>query len=353
MYEIIESGMGARSQPLMMIITTAGFNLNNPCYRVEYKYVSQIVNPHDPITNDQYFVMVNELDKDDDVKDESVWPKANPIICSYENGMNYLRSRIKAALDVPEKMRTYLTKNMNIWVDAKDGGYMNMKKWRLCIADEVDLKSYPVWAGVDLSTTTDLTSVGLVFKIDEKTYAVKQHSFMPEDRLQERMNTDNVPFSLWKDQGHLTTTPGAVVDYSYIEQYLLDLREAGYDIQEVNYDKWNATQFSQNMEKYNFTVVEIPQYINHLTGPTKGLRKAVFGKNLMHFDDPLLNWAMGNAVQKVSEQENIMLDKSKSTERIDPAAAIINAFARAMFGEVEIIDVSEFAEEDFLGMLWD
>lgn len=336
MYDIIDSGMGARPQPLMMIITTAGFNLNHPCYRVEYKYVSRILDPDDPTENDEYFVMINELDTDDDIKDEAVWPKANPIICSYENGINYLRSQLKVALDVPEKMRNFLTKNMNIWVDAKDDGYMPMNKWKDCKTDSMmDLKQYPVWIGLDLSTTTDLTSIGLVFKLDDGKYAVKQHSFMPEDKLYERMNSDRVPFDLWEQQRHLTTTPGAVVDYSYVEQFILNLRDEGYDIQEINYDKWNATHFSQIMEDHGFTMVEIPQMLRHLSGPTKEFRSNVFSNTIIHFNDPLLNWAISNAVQKADAQENIMLDKSKSTERIDPIAAVINAFSRATVGQVQ------------------
>lgn len=332
MYDIIESGMGARSEPLMMIITTAGFDLSKPCYRVEYKYVSRILDPDDPTENDNYFVMINELDKDDDVKDESNWAKANPILASYENGVQYLRRQLKMALDVPEKMRNFLTKNMNIWVDAKDDGYMDMSKWKQCVTKEFDLKQYPLWIGIDLSTTTDLTSIGMIFKLPDNKYAVKQHSFMPEDKLRERINSDRVPFDLWEEQGYLTTTPGAVVDYSFVEQYILDMDNQGYDIQEINYDKWNATHFSQIMEDHGFTMVEIPQSIRYLTNSTKEFRSSVFNKQVMQFDDPLLAWAVGNAVQKQDAQENIMLDKSKSTERIDPIAAIINAFDRAVAG---------------------
>lgn len=333
MYDIIDSGMGARPQPLLMIISTAGFDLNKPCYRVEYSYVSRILDPNDPTTNENYYGMINELDKDDDIKDEDNWPKANPILCSYENGIEYIRKQLKIALDVPEKMRNFLTKNMNIWVDAKEDGYMNMNKWKECSTNEIDLKQYPVWIGVDLSTTTDLTSVGLVFKLPDNKYAVKQHSFMPEDKLYERMNRDKVPFDLWKRQGHLTTTPGSVVDYSYVEQYILNLRSEGYDIQEINYDKWNATHFATIMDDHGFEMVEIPQNIKHLSLPTKDFRKYVFNKQIIHFNDPLLTWAVSNAVQRQDAQENIQLDKSKSSERIDPIAAVINGFSRAQVGE--------------------
>lgn len=334
-YDIIDSGMGARPQPLLMIITTAGYNLNHPCYRVEYRYVSQILDPNNPIENDRYFVMINELDKDDDIKDPNNWEKANPILCSYEEGRTYIANQLKIALDVPERMRTFLTKNMNVWVDAKEDGYMQMDKWKENESPMIELKQYPVWLGIDLSTTTDLTSIGLVFRLDNGKYAIKQHSFMPEDKLHERMNTDNVPFDLWQQQGYLTTTPGSVVDYSFVEQYILDLEEQGYDIQEINYDKWNATHFAQIMEGHGFTMVEIPQSLRQLSGPTKEFRREVYAGNIIHFKDPLLSWAVGNAVQRQDAQENIMLDKSRSTERIDPIAAVINAFSRATVGQVQ------------------
>lgn len=332
-YDILDSGMGARLQPLLMIITTAGFDLNKPCYRVEYRYVSRILDPDDPVDNERYFVMINELDKDDDIKDPKNWEKANPILCSYKEGREYIESQLRVALDVPERMRTFITKNMNVWIDAKEGGYMEMNRWKKGVTDRFDLKRYPVWVGMDLSTTTDLTSLGFVYKLENGKYVVEQHSFMPEDRLQERMNTDNVPFDLWREQGHLTTTPGSVVDYSFVEQYLIDLLEEGYKIQEINYDKWNASHLSQRLENHGFTVVEIPQSIRQLSAPTKEFRREVYGGNVLHFDDPLLSWAISNAVQRQDAQENIMLDKARSTERIDPISAVINAFSRASVTE--------------------
>jgi phage terminase large subunit-like protein len=327
---ILTSGQAARTQPLTIIITTAGFNLSSPCYREEYVYASQLLDPDQDVENEEFFAMINELDKGDDIKDEKVWIKANPIVALTENGLNYLRSELKLALQVPEKMRSYMTKNMNVWMDAKEDGYMDMRKWREQAVEEPnDLRNYPVWVGLDLSTTTDLTSVGFVFKISQNHFIVKQHSFMPEDKLHERINSDRVPFDLWEKQGYLTTTPGSVVDYSYIEQHLLDMRDEGYQIQEIDYDKWNASYFAQQMEMQGFTMVEIPQMIRHLSLPTKDLRKGVFGKTVEHTNDPLLNWAMGNAIQKTDAQENIMIDKAKSKERIDPVAAVINAYSRA------------------------
>jgi phage terminase large subunit-like protein len=175
----------------------------------------------------------------------------------------------------------------------------------------------------------------MVFALPNNVFVAKQHSFMPEDKLQERIKSDRVPFDMWEKDGHLTTTPGSIVDYSFVEQKIVDWREYGYQIQEVDYDKWNASHFAQNLDLLGFTTVEIPQMLRHLSLPTKDFRKLVYKGNIIHFDDPLLTWAIGNAITKMDAQENIMLDKSKSKDRIDPIAAIINAFSRAMSGEVE------------------
>ncbi len=332
--------MVARKEPLMFIITTAGFNLSRPCFK-EYEYVSKVLDPDMPQENDEYFAIICELDKDDegnlidDINDESVWIKANPIVATYDEGLTAIRSELKVALEQPEKMRNFLTKNMNVWIDAKPNGYMKMGKWKSAIIKPKEVMPYPVFLGLDLSSTTDLTSIGMTFQLPNRKFIVQQHSFMPEDKLQERMNTDNVRFDLWRDQGYLTTTPGSVVDYSYVEQHIIDMREQGYNIVEIDFDKWNATHLIQILENHGFTMVEIPQFLRHLSFPTKEFRSAVYRRNVQHFGDPLLHWALSNAITKTDAQENIMLDKDKSIERIDPAAAVINSFSRAMVGATQ------------------
>jgi phage terminase large subunit-like protein len=330
-YDIIDSGMAARPQPLLMIITTAGFELQNPCYSVEYKYVSQILDPNNPVENDEYFVMINELDKDDDIKDERNWEKANPILCSYEEGKNYLRSQLKAALDVPEKMRNFLTKHMNVWVDQKENGYMSMSKWAECGTDELpDLRGKECFVGVDLSSKIDLTSVSFVFPIDNK-YVVLSHSFMPEETLAEKRKTDKVPYDLWVKKGWITTTPGAVVDYDFVKEYIIKQeKENDWVIKEIDYDPYNATQFAQSMVNEGYEVVEIRQGFKTLGEATKNFREKVYKKEVIHNNNPVLTWSIGNAVTRQDSNENIMLDKSKSSHRIDPIAATINAHARAM-----------------------
>lgn len=350
-YDVLVSGMGARPQPLMMIITTAGFELQNPCYSVEYDYVSKILDPNNPIENEEYFVMVNELDKDDDIKDERNWEKANPILCSYEEGVNFLRGELKTALDVPEKMRNFLTKNMNIWVNMRDGGYMDTKKWADCKGEIPDLRGRECYVGIDLSKKIDLTSVYCVFPYNEN-FVVVGHNFMPEDTFFERMKTDKVPYDLWEKRGYITLTPGSVVDYKFIEEYIENMaNNKGWIIKELDYDPYNATQFAQNMEYKGYVTVEIRQGIPTLGEPTKDFREMVYQKRIIHDGDPVLAWAVGNAVTREDAQGNIMLDKSKSTNRIDPLAATINAFVRARLKN-ETIDINEITEEYLRMMNW-
>lgn len=340
-YDILASGMGARVQPLLAIITSAGFDLSNPCYSVEYKYVSRILDPDDPVTNEQYFVLINELDKDadgnliDDIADERVWVKANPILAGYPEGIEYLRGELKAAQDVPEKMNNFLAKNMGVWLDKKAQGYMKMDKWAQCGADVYPekLKGRECVIGVDLSSKIDLTSVTFEFPptADDSKYTVLSHSFMPEDKLVERRRDGRYPYETWARNGYITITDGAVVDYRFVMQYIDDkVAEYGWIPRELAQDPWNATQFGSEMADKGYVMVDIIQGMKTLSGPTKDFREQVYLGNVRHDRNPVLTWAMGNAVTRQDAQENIMLDKAKSVERIDPTAATVTAHVRAM-----------------------
>jgi phage terminase large subunit-like protein len=359
-YNIIDSGMIARAQPLLMIITTAGVNLNNPCYRSEYQYVSKLLDPNSPVENERYFAMVNELDKDedgnliDDIRDEKAWLKANPIAASYPEGIENIRAKLQEALEKPDKMDDFLTKNMNIWINKRAQGYISSDRWAACGVETLpDINGLEAYVGVDLSATTDLTSVSIEIPLSDGRFVVMSHSFIPEEKLDERVKTDKMPFDQWARQGWITTTPGAVVDYTFVREYIKAIAEThGVSVKEICYDKYNARHLMQELEADGFVTVEIPQGIRYLSEPTKNFRTKVFEKKIIHNQNPVLAWAVGNAVTRKDAQENIMLDKSKSTDRIDPLAALINAHARAMFANAESVDVSEFATDDFLDKLW-
>lgn len=337
-YEVLKSGQVARPQPLISIITTAGFDLSNPCYTEEYAYVTKLLDPDSDVENDSYFAMVNELDEGDDIKDERNWIKANPIVATSEVGMKFLRDELKIALDVPEKMRNFMTKNMNIWVDMPEAGYMDMNKWDQCELENDDFDEFAkhanAYLGFDLSMTTDLTSIGLVLT-NGNEYRLKQVSFMPKDKFYERMAKDKVRFDIYRDRGELILTDGAIVDYTFVKAKILEWAKK-YNVKEVCYDKWNAIQMVWDLEQEGLTMIEIEQGIRMLTDPTKKFREAVYEGKMKHSEDKLLRWAMSNARVVADASENIKITKNKSVDRIDPVAASINAFARAMKDNMQI-----------------
>lgn len=355
MYDLLVSGMGQRAQPLLFIITTAGFNLSSPCYE-EYTYLTKVLSGE--LENEQYFAYIAQLDEDDNPQDESVWIKANPLLAATEAGRAYLRAELQAALDVPSKMRSFLTKNLNMWVDLRPEGYMPMSKWRACAASAEnpmpDLNGRPCYIGVDLSSKVDLCSVAVEFPLDGGRYAVLSHSFIPAERLAERLKTDKQPYDAWARMGWLTVIPGAVVDQQAIIDWIeSQVAEHGWKVREVCVDPWNATQFAVELQRRGYTVVEIVQGIRTLSEPTKHFRELVLKGQVIHDGSPVLTWAMGNAVERSDHNGNIMLDKARSRERIDPVAALINAHTRTMHHDAEAsYDPNVYASEDILAKLW-
>lgn len=330
-YDNLNTGM-TRPNALIVIISTAGTNINCPMM-FEYKYVTKVLDPDiKDVENEEYFIMICELDKDDDIKDEKVWSKANPIVASTEFGVNKLRGELKAALDAPEKMRIFKTKNMNIWCDEREDGYMNMAKWES--AEEnfsfEDFRGEPCVMGVDLSTKLDLTSIAFEFYRDGIYYTC-QHSWMPDETYQKRLREGKYRFDLWVEEGNLTICPGATIDYGYVKEYFQNI-EKKFDIKilEIPYDPMNATQFIQDLEFEGYICPEVRQGPFTLNEPTKDYRDQLYSGNVKHSKDGLYSWTASNAVATQHKQEYIMLDKNKSAEKIDPMAATMNAHYRGM-----------------------
>lgn len=336
-YNVLTSGMKTRIQPLLIMITTAGFDLNNPCYRDEYNYVSKILDPDSPIKNEQYFALVCELDKNeegeliDDIKDEKVWVKSNPINTKTAEGMASIRAELQVAMDKPEKMRDFLTKSMNIWVNQKENSYMPMNKWANCKGILPDLSGKVCYVGLDLSAKIALTSVSFEFPIDD-LYYIYSHSFIPEEEMYRKIKNDRVPYDRWIVEGWITATPGETVDYRTVKNYMIEkAQKEKWFIEEICGDPWGFLQIAADLTDLGYTVVEIVQGIKTLSEPTKHFREMVYSKRIVHDGNPVLSWAVGNAIaEQVDRNQNLILSKKRSREQIDPIASVINAHVRAM-----------------------
>ncbi|WIF95131.1 terminase large subunit [Caminicella sporogenes] len=360
MYDVMVSGMAARPEPIIVIITTAGEDFENkPCY-AEYQYCSKIL--QGVTDNEQYFVLICELDEDDDIKDERNWIKANPIVATYPEGIEYLRGELKTALEDPDKMRTFLTKNMNRWVKEFENTYINIDYWKNCKQDITweDVRGKNCYVGVDLSSTGDLTSVSFEFPIindsGEKKYIVFSHSFIPAKTLQHKINTDKAPYDMWHKKGLLTATQtnkGLINDYNFVVRYIEDKREK-YDLNiiMIGYDKHQAGMFVSEMEELGYECVEVKQSCRNLNDATIDFRDQVKVGNIIHDGNELLTWSIANAVTISNSFGEIKIDKDLRVKRIDPIDATINAHYLAMnYWNDGTTDLNQKITDDFLDKL--
>lgn len=364
MYDVMLSGMVARIEPLIVIITTAGVDFEDkPCY-AEYKYCKNILNK--TITNENYFVLICELDKDDDPKDEKNWIKANPVLCSYKVGMDSLRSDCRLAFDSndPEKIRKFKTKNCNIWVKFRETKFLDIDYWHACKID-IDIlelfRGMSCYGGYDLSKSGDLTSLSLEFPyIDEETgermYAFYSHSFIPEETMNEKIKTDGIPYDYWISKGWLTATTankGLIVDYWEMIYHLENLIEK-YDIkvEAIGYDPHNSALLTAELETRGFEMIESKQSCAKLDEPTTNLKNVIRAGQARHDGNQLLAWSFDNAEDDCNSFGEIKISKKSRFKRIDPAATCVFAHQLAMkhWKKVDL----ETSTDDFIKMMgWD
>lgn len=343
-------------ESLLIIITTAGMDLNYPCYIQEYKYCSDILNPYSDVVNDHYFIDICEIDKGDDRSDKNNWKKANPLRMTYQEGIKRLEAAYEIAKNIPEKMIAFRTKCLNEWVQAKDLGYMDMEKWKKCEVKELpyEIKNRAVYVGFDMSAKIDLTSVAFIVPIidGQAKYIIFTHSFIPNrEKLMERKAIDKMPYDTWEELGYLSVTNTPIVDQQYVMNYVKEIcKKYNFTIKNLCFDPANASKLMMDLEVQGYEVTEVYQSHKSLNESTAGFREQVYCENVYYQYNPLLNFAMGNAVIK---QQNglIKIDKDASVKRIDPVDAILAGFKLAMYHEFEF-DVTQYAEDDYLDKLY-
>ena len=351
--EFYDLGLGGNAgQSLIIIITTAGKDLNAPCFTQEYKFVTNLLDPDIDIEDERYLADVHEADEGNDWTAIETWIKANPVRASYAEGLEKIRQAFKLAQVMPEKKTAFLTKVLNMWVQAKVNGYMDMRRWKACEVGKLpyDINGASVYVGFDVSAKIDLTSVGFVIVIkgsDGKVkYIVFHHSFIPNrEKLQERIHTDRAPYDLWEEQGFITVTDTPIVDQNAIIRYMDDFVEKyGLRIECLCFDPANASKMEIELSDAGHTVEEVFQSHRSLNEATAGFREQVFDGNVIYIADPVLNFAMANAVVKTSNGL-IKIDKDAAVQRIDPVDAVLCAFKLALYHEFSDFNADEWLDE--------
>lgn len=332
LYDIMTKGSGdARMQPLFFLITTAGNDRNSICWEIHQKAVDVLAGrKFDPT----FYPVIFGIDDDDDWADEANWYKANPSL-DHTIDIQKVRDAFNSAKENPAEENLFRQLRLNQWV-KQSVRWMPIDTWDKCSfpVKVEELKGRVCYAGLDLSSTTDITAFVLVFppRNEDEKYQVLPFFWIPEDNLRLRVRRDHVPYDIWKQQGFLLTTEGNVVHYGYIEAFIEDLGKE-YDIREIAFDRWGAVQMSQNLEGLGFTVVPFGQGYKDMSPATKELMKLTLEGKLAHGGQPVLRWMVDNIHVRTDPAGNIKPDKEKSTERIDGAVALIMALDRALRNE--------------------
>lgn len=366
MYKLLEGGIKKLKSALISVITTAGFDLKSPCYKL-YEYCCNLLKG--VFENDSQFVYIAQLNEDDDQYEPENWLKANPILEFDRDALENLIPVSHTARDMGgEDLRDFLVKQLNMWIQWSNALYIrDIAVWKACavLKSLKDFKGMSCYVGLDLSSGGDLTSLALVIPhmVDGvKKYFIHTHSFIPAQRVDEHIKTDKIPYDLWIEKGLVTVTEtlgGIKTDYKYILSYLKDLINE-YDLkpQLICYDPHNASAFLSDLEDLGMNELSVQQSAKVLNDATVDFRLEIMagnveiegeevgkeGSSIVVPADPLLTWSIANAKTISNSYGEIKIDKELRTERIDPIDAIIDAWTEAMKEEYRP-DINEEVNE--------
>ncbi|HEM6332837.1 TPA: terminase large subunit [Streptococcus suis] len=329
LYDVLTKGSGdAREQPLFFIITTAGTDRNSICYELHTKALD-ILNGRKKDTS--FYPVVYGLSDEDDWNDEENWRRANPSL-GHTIGIDRVREAYQQALDNPAEENVFKQLRLNMWTSSSVAWIPEHVYAKGNDPIQYDsLKGRSCYAGLDLSSTSDITAFVLVFppRFEEENYIVLPFFWLPEDTLELRCRRDHVLYDVWERQGYIKTTEGNVVHYGFIEKFIEDLSEI-YHIKEIAYDRWNATQMVQNLEGMGLTMVPFGQGYKDMSPPSKELYKLMMEGKIQHGGHPVLKWMGQNVVMRQDPAGNIKPDKEKSVEKIDGIVALIMGLDRCI-----------------------
>jgi phage terminase large subunit-like protein len=297
------------------------------------------------------FGLLFELDEGDDFNSENNWIKASPLQMTMQNGIDFLKQEYKKGLTIPSAMKEFRIKILNERLSGVfENGYIDFGKWKLCEVPSIDLKGKEVVAGVDLSLTTDLTAVSIMYKENGKYY-LTSHGFLPEGSLAERR--EKIDYRAYEKVGYCTITPGNIVNYTLVEEYIRGIEEKyNCRIKCIVSDPYNALQMMESLAN-DYEVIMLKQTYGNLSPAIKQFRDDVYSKDIIFYkQNKLLDWCMSNATTvKGRTTDDILLAKeNKNKTRIDLVVASIFAYTQLYLrGEY---NANEYASIDILTKLW-
>lgn len=327
LWDVLDTATGSRRQPLLLGITTRGFDQQTLCGDLD-SYTRKVL--EGVIENDAWFGVIYSLDEGDDWEDEKMWPKANPNLGVSVKVDDLLRKRDQA-IEITTRQGAFRRLHCNLWTQAATT-WIDAKVWSEN-QEPLDIDSLAgrtCFGGLDLSSTRDTSAWVLLFPPEDQDgrYVILSRVFIPEGNVKEAERRDRAPYSTWAKQGYLTLTGQNAIDYDFIIDRIQKDREL-YDLREIAFDRYGVQPIVNRLENEKFNLVSFGQGYLSMSPPTKELERLALQRRLNHLGNPVLLWMMANVMIRKDPAENIKCDKSRSTGRIDAVVALIMALGRA------------------------
>jgi phage terminase large subunit-like protein len=319
MFDVVVSSQGMRVKPLMLVITTAGFDLSKPCYNMRNYCVDVLLDVKD---DEHQFAAIYEIDEDDDWQDESCWIKSSPAL-GQTVSIDYIREQVKKAINNPINEVGVKTKTLNVWCQS-------METWlpdsliakSMRPVDFTEFDGHQCWVGIDLAAVSDLTAASFLFFDPDKGYTFKTKYYLPETALKEKQNKEH--YKLWQRTGQLTVTSGNVTDYDYVLKDLMEVDKIA-TIQGIYYDSWNSTQFAINATELGLPMIPFSQSIGNFNRPTKEFERLMLQGNVTLDKNEATMFCFRNVSIKTDHNENSKPVKYSDANKIDGVIAILTA----------------------------
>lgn len=353
MMELLESGQGQLDNPLILIISTAGFDMSAPMYTIEYPYAKKVISGE--INDPSYFAYIAEQDNVDEIEDESSWIKSNPILSvpsKHDVMMKYLRKRKKESVE-KGTYNSILVKNFNIWRQAAEDSYMDIQNWNDAETEPINIDGQRVWIGVDVGKTSDLFAISWMIPCEGFWYADSFAFVGTKYGLQAKIKADrlNYPELERKGQCEITALESGVIDTERVFNWLDDFVEKHHlDVQGICFDPYQYGPLLTLIEKRHpeWQQIEVRQGTLTLSMPTKQFRDDILEKRIRHPQNQILTSAVNNAVLK-SDNNGVRIDKNKYANKIDALDALLDAYAVCFRENIDDYLTSEDIMSDDFG----
>ena len=323
------TGMGAREQPMMLYITTAGDNISGPCYQLQLEAQKCL---EGVMENNELFSLIYGIDQGDDWADLETLKKANPNY-GVSVSDDFLISRLQDAKNNARKQSTFLTKHLNVWVGSRDAFY-NVDKWKQC-GDKIKLADYfgqPIYIGMDLASRVDIAAIEILIP-DGENYIRFGKYYLPESAV----DSGNEMYTAWMREGWLTVTDGEIIDFNVIKEDILELCSQ-FEVRELAYDPFQATMLITELMAEGVPVVEMRPTVLNFSEPMKSLDALIRAKKIKHDSDPVQEWMISNVVAKEDAKENVYPRKERAENKIDGVIALLMALGRCQHEQESSID---------------